>query len=126
MQIEIEEYSSLVSQIYDCALDPSLWSRTLTQINEHLECAFSAIFLAQTNPFQPLAYFHSPWDEGQLQRLVYEFAIDIPGVVETMAGPIGVPVSLLERLDGSGVNTYRESRFYREWVAPQIFATAVC
>ncbi len=118
-EIELEDLSAIISDVYDCALDPSQWSATLDQLNLMFGSAFAAIFLAQNDPFLPLAYFHSSWDQHELQRLVYEFAPGIPGVVETLTGPIGQPVSLLNRLDESGMSTHLQSRFFREWVQPQ-------
>lgn len=117
--MQLSELSQTISRIYDCALDPSQWQPTLDNLNILFGSAFAAIFLAQNEPFTPLAYFHSTWDAGQLQRLVYEFAQNIPGVLETMTGPIGKPISLLSRLDEEGLGIHRQSRFYREWVAPQ-------
>lgn len=123
--MELEELSQIISGIYDCALDPSLWSMTLDRLNGMFGSAFAAVFLAQNEPFMPLAYFHSTWDPVELQRLVYEFAPNIPGVLETMNGAIGLPVSLLSRLDGNGVSEHLQSRFYREWVEPQGLNDAV-
>ena len=123
--MKLEDLSRLISQIYDCALDPSLWPGALDQLNGFFGSSFAAVFLAQNEPFTPLAYFHSTWNEVELQRLVYEFAPHIPGVLETMNGAIGVPVSLLARLDQNGVSEHLQSRFYREWVEPQGLNDAV-
>jgi DNA-binding CsgD family transcriptional regulator/PAS domain-containing protein len=123
--MELEELSRTISQIYDCALDPSLWPATLDHLNQFFGSSFAAVFLAQNEPFTPLAYFHSTWDEIELQRLVYEFAPHIPGVLDTMTGAIGIPVSLLARLDQNGVSEHLQSRFYREWVKPQGLGDAV-
>jgi DNA-binding CsgD family transcriptional regulator/PAS domain-containing protein len=107
----------LVSDIYDCALDPSGWEPTLTKINDALGAAYTAISMADTAYMKPMLVVNSPWDQAQLTLLHREFAAhEVPGAREVITGDVDSPGSTLAMISEAEFQT---CRFYREWVAPQ-------
>jgi DNA-binding CsgD family transcriptional regulator len=110
----------LIARIYDCAVDPSEWEPTLETIRDQLDGAYVSIhFLsfAATFPATPpeAVVFSTAWDEDWLDALMPLLGI-VPGFDQFRDGEIDVPTSQLTAVDEA---TFRESEFYRRWVAPQ-------
>ncbi|MGC4077446.1 MAG: LuxR C-terminal-related transcriptional regulator [Rubrivivax sp.] len=111
--------SHLIGLIYDCALDPQLWERTLAEIRRALGFC-NAMFTIWTAPSgQPLLNVTSGIEPHYADRIA-EFG---PAIVEHWGGAaaiaafeVGEPKVLSwERADPA----WPDSAYYREWVAPQ-------
>lgn len=111
-----ELISSLISDIYDCALQPLGWTNTLARVADTFDAAYVSLTLSSADRQQALAVAHSPWDAGQLQRLNEEFILDLPGLTRLMQGSLDTPGSSMDSLTEPEFQT---TRFYREWVQPQ-------
>jgi DNA-binding NarL/FixJ family response regulator len=111
-----ELISSLISDIYDCAIEPSCWSATLTRFADLMDAAYAGLNLSSVHFQEAVMMAHSPWDTEQLKILNENFGIDIPGMPEIVYGALDTPGS---SLDQRGEAEFQTSRFYREWVAPQ-------
>jgi DNA-binding CsgD family transcriptional regulator/PAS domain-containing protein len=117
MVTKVRHFSELVSDIYDCALDPSGWEPTLTRINDALTAAYTSISVAEPGLGSHTLVVNSPWDRGWMTTLFRDFnPLDIPGVKETMAGDVDSPGSTLSVITEP---EFQLSRFYRDWVGPQ-------
>jgi hypothetical protein len=73
--IEPQLLSSVVGDIYDCSLDPSVWPTTLIRITSILDCAYSAISMTDVVQSKPRIQMHSPWDVERLQSLESDYGI---------------------------------------------------
>ncbi len=112
---QLNTFSAIISDIYDCAIDRSLWPETLGQINQQMNGAYLAVnFLDKATQIGRHAY-HSTWDADWLERL-NAYVFDIPGMSQQLFGPIDTPNSSLSQVTEAEL---RASRFFKEWAAPQ-------
>jgi hypothetical protein len=76
-----ELLSSIIGDIYDCAINPSGWSATLSRITLALDAAYSTIALSNTTDLHNRMAAHSPWDAEQLNILNDDYGIKgVPGL----------------------------------------------
>jgi DNA-binding CsgD family transcriptional regulator/PAS domain-containing protein len=115
--LQTDTFSSVVSDIYDCALNPSGWNATLTRVASLMNAAYATISLADLPHVNPVMAAHSPWDPEMLRILNEDFGAEgVPGLRDVIFGDLDVPQSTLNQM---GEDEFQESRFYREWVQPQ-------
>jgi DNA-binding CsgD family transcriptional regulator len=115
--LEPEVLSSIISDIYDCALDTDRWSTTLTRITHAVNGAYTTIALTDLQATLPRMAATSPWDEVMLKVLNEEFGLGgVPGVLEVFHGDLDTPRSTMEQMSEE---VFQQSKFYQEWVQPQ-------
>jgi DNA-binding CsgD family transcriptional regulator len=114
--LQPEVLSSLIGEIYDCALSPTHWSNVLTRIADYANAAYATITLAEPGMLKPVMVAHSDWDMNKLKALSDEFGFNVPGINEVSSGKLDIPVSALNLMNEE---EFRKGRFYREWLAPQ-------
>lgn len=114
--LSTELVASLISDIYDCAIEPALWPAALARVADTLQASYVAINLSSLPYQEAVLAAHSPWDIEALKVLNQEFSTEIPGLPELAYGALDTPRSSLDSMDEAQFQT---SRFYREWVAPQ-------
>jgi DNA-binding CsgD family transcriptional regulator/PAS domain-containing protein len=115
--LEPDIFSSVVSDIYDCALQPDRWSAALARITTLLDAAYIAISLADARQHNAVMAAHSPWDPQMLQILNDEYGADgIPGLREIIFGGVDLANSTMNQMNEE---EFQESRFYKNWVKPQ-------
>lgn len=113
--------SSLVSTIYDCALDPSGWFETMGALNEQLRFGNSTLSLTErpggTLRLSVTSGITGPW----LERLP-QYGTDLLELWggEAVAGgaPLEQPL-LLSRVNAAVGTGTCDNRFFREWFVPQ-------
>jgi DNA-binding CsgD family transcriptional regulator/PAS domain-containing protein len=112
-----EVLSSVIEDIYDCALAPEGWAAALTRIALLMNSAYATISLSDPAFQQPRMAAFSPWDPVQLKILNEDFGIDgVPGLKEVAMGDVDHPRSTLNEMSEP---EFQATRFYRDWVAPQ-------
>jgi DNA-binding CsgD family transcriptional regulator/PAS domain-containing protein len=115
--LETEIFSSVVSDIYDCALQPDGWTAALTRIAGLLDAAYVTVALADARQMHPVMAAHSPWDPHMLQVLNDDYGVDgVPGLKEVFFDDIDRANSTMNQMSEE---TFQESRFYRDWARPQ-------
>jgi DNA-binding CsgD family transcriptional regulator/PAS domain-containing protein len=114
--LQPELLSSLISEIYDCALNSTYWNSTMTRIAGFTNAAYATIALAEHGASNPVIVAHSQLDCDKLNSLNEAFGLDTPGVQQAILGKLDVPVSALGLMSEADL---QGSRFYREWLAPQ-------
>jgi DNA-binding CsgD family transcriptional regulator len=113
----IENFSSLIGNIYDCALNPAHWVETLTEINAQMDGAYTMITLAELPYIDSRLVTHSPWDPQALKTLNGEWGIDrVPGLSVVAFGDVDTPHSTLNEVSEE---VFYASEFYQTWVKPQ-------
>jgi DNA-binding CsgD family transcriptional regulator len=115
-QLQPEVLSSLIGEIYDCALNPTHWNGVLTRIADYANAEYATIILAETGAPMPVMAAHSERDQKKLKALTDKFGFDMPGINELSSGKLDVPVSALNLMNEE---EFQKGRFYREWLAPQ-------
>jgi DNA-binding CsgD family transcriptional regulator len=114
--LQPEVLSSLIGEIYDCALSPTHWSHVLTRIAVYANAAYATITLAEPGIRTPVMIAHSDLDPDKLKTFTSEFGCDVPGINEVSSGKLDIPISALNL---KNEEEFQKGRFYREWLAPQ-------
>ncbi len=115
--LEPEVFSSIVGDIYDCALNPEGWTATLIRVSTVMNAVYTSISLSDPHFAQPRMASHSPWDPVMLKVLNEEYGIDgVPGLREVAFGALDEPRSTLNDLSEAA---FYATPFYQNWVQPQ-------
>jgi hypothetical protein len=114
--LEPDVLSSVISEIYDCALSPDRWPLALTRIAEHANAAYATISMAYPGQINPVMAHHSAWNPEMLRILNEDFGLDLPGLKDVVFGELDMPMSTLTQMAEA---EFQKTRFYAEWVAPQ-------
>lgn len=115
--LEPEVFSSIVGDIYDCALNPDGWAATLTRVSTAMNAVYTSISLSDPHFAQPRMASHSPWDPVMLKVLNEEYGIDgVPGLREVAFGALDEPHSTLNDMSEA---EFHATPFYQNWVQPQ-------
>jgi DNA-binding CsgD family transcriptional regulator len=112
---QLNAFSSIITDIYDCAVDPTLWPDTLGRINQQMKGAYLAVNLFDKATQTGRHAYHSVWDADWLERL-NAYVFEIPGMSQQLFGAIDTPNSSLSQVSEAEL---RASRFFKEWAAPQ-------
>jgi DNA-binding CsgD family transcriptional regulator len=115
--LQTDIFSSVVSDIYDCALNPMGWNATLTRVASLMNAAYATISLADLPHVNPVMAAHSPWDPEMLRILNEDFGAEgVPGLRDVIFGDLDQPQSTLNQMEE---DAFQQSRFYQEWAQPQ-------
>jgi DNA-binding CsgD family transcriptional regulator/PAS domain-containing protein len=115
--LETEVFSSVISNVYDCAMHPEGWSKALTHISQLMNTAYATIALGNLANNRPVMFAHSPWNEERLRVLNEEFGVEgVPGLRDVVMQDIDQPRSTLNQMDE---DEFQQSRFYTDWARPQ-------
>lgn len=110
------DLSALIGRIYDCALAPDLWAGTLGDICSHLGAKAASI-----HTFNPVEgtiglYIEHGGDPVYAKSLIQQYAALSPTGTAVLLADIEQPVGVFDLIDE---DEFRETRFFREWCAPQ-------
>jgi DNA-binding CsgD family transcriptional regulator len=115
--LETETFSSVVSDIYDCALNPLGWNTVLTRVSTLMNAAYATMSLADLPHINPVMAAHSPWDPEMLRILNEDFGAEgVPGLRDVIFGDLDAPRSTMNQMSEE---EFQQSRFYHEWARPQ-------
>lgn len=116
---ETGQVSALIGAIYDCAIDPSRWERTLDEIRELLDCTNCVLSVVNLDD----ASYRIQWMLGIDPAWVARMAEYAPELLELYGQvpdlhdlPIDQPVSPCWML---GVEAVRTNGYYLKWAKPQ-------
>jgi DNA-binding CsgD family transcriptional regulator/PAS domain-containing protein len=114
--IPLETFSKIVEAIYDCALDPTRWQRTVRLIADLCRSQVCLVGVYDyTNGRGELSY-----NFGQAEEYIRLHEGKYKGMnpfwSAVMMQPIGVVTTQAMLIDD---NEFWESRFYQEWCKPQ-------
>jgi DNA-binding CsgD family transcriptional regulator len=114
-EFQQDELYKLISDIYDCALEPDNWPIALANITRFMGGAYCSINLVSVPLQNPALSAHSPFNEEVLRDLYANHAADIPGLGDLAQGPLDMPSTSYEP---GGFEAFSKTRFYREWAEP--------
>jgi DNA-binding CsgD family transcriptional regulator/PAS domain-containing protein len=112
-----ELLSSIIGDIYDCAINPSGWSATLSRITLALDAAYTTISMANPVDNRGRMAAQSPWDPEQLRILNEDYGIEgVPGLKLVLYNDVDEAWSTLANIPEP---EFQQSRFYLDWAKPQ-------
>lgn len=114
-ELQHDALYQLISDIYDCALEPANWPNALAQITRVMGGAYCSISLMAVPLENPTLSAHSPFNEEALRDFYANHVADLPGLHDLAQGALDVPSASYEP---GGFEAFSQTRFYREWVKP--------
>jgi DNA-binding CsgD family transcriptional regulator len=114
-ELQHDSLYGVISDIYDCALEPDNWPIALANVTRVMGGAYCSISLVSV-PLQNTALSaHSPFNEEVIRDLYANHVADLPGLSDLAQGPLDEPSTSYEP---GGFEAFSKTRFYQEWVAP--------
>jgi DNA-binding CsgD family transcriptional regulator/PAS domain-containing protein len=117
---EVEKFSAVVAQIYDCVADPTRWPAVLGDFTEDFEgvIATIAVLDIKNNRSRFGAAFGDP---SIVEPLVKKYAAEMPFYDLVQKIPTDVPVTIQQFCalhSPNGINIFKDSRLWQEWFVP--------
>src|SRR5215831_16285361 len=110
-------FSSVVSTIYDCALDPALWPEAIREVCRLSNFAAGMIDVAELSSRSMRLHQQWNYEPGVLERAFRDYGEEIAGywagVPNLMTRPLDEPLCVSRVLTKP---VMIETRYYREWV----------
>ena len=120
---EVKQISDLISNIYDAALDRSLWPLVLEQTCGYIEGCASSL-MSQDFVHRSGQFYYSWENDPHYTKLYFEKYQKINPFVVPMAATMQVG-EIASAYDYIPLDEYRASRFYKEWAQPQKYIDGV-
>jgi DNA-binding CsgD family transcriptional regulator len=111
-----EQLSALVGDIYDAALDPSLWPNALCKAAGFVGGPAAALFFKNaTSKTGNVAYEYGT--DPHYRKLYFEHYVKLdPATIGHCFGQIEEPIAIGDLI---AYDEFLQTRFYREWARPQ-------
>jgi DNA-binding CsgD family transcriptional regulator len=120
---QAEQLSELIGEIYDAALDPSLWSDVLGKAGRFVGGPVAAIFAKSPTALTGTVYYHSGGKDPSYRQLYFDKYIKFdPTTTAQYFSDVGQPMAVADIMP---YQEFLETRFYKEWVQPQGMVDAV-
>ena len=114
-ELQKDSLYRLISDIYDCALEPENWPFALAHITRIMGGAYCSINLVSVPSQNTALSAHSAFNEEALRDFYANHVADLPGLSELAQGPLDVPSTSYAP---GGYEAFTKTRFYREWAKP--------
>lgn len=120
---DLDDFSELVGDIYQCALDPDRWPAVLRDCAEFVG-AYSASLIGKGRGGSDSSIFYhdGALEQSYITAYFTSYARLDPTTGAHLMAPIDTPVSTADVMD---MDEFHETRFYREWAAPQHLVDSV-
>ncbi len=115
----LEDLSSLIEQIYDAAIDPSLWKSTLANIAVFLGCARGALMIEDAEARHIPSIFMSFEDPAWVQTYLEKYIPLNPTRIAT--GAFAKAGDIILTTDFMTQEEYERTRYYKEWLQQRDF-----
>jgi DNA-binding CsgD family transcriptional regulator len=120
----VEQVASVIGDIYDAALDPSLWPAVLRKARELVGGSAAALFSKDATRKSLNVHYDDGGLDPHYQRLYFDtYAKLDPTTTGHVFAQIGEPVSTVDLLP---YEEFLETRFYKEWGHPQGLVDFIC
>ena len=116
----MDEFDSILADVYDCAVNPDLWPQTLERIRATLGCAyvmtgFADLSQTSSDGITIQKMRATAWDVSWISK-VQRYLPSLPGFAQFLRSGVDVPWVQLEHADETEIE---KTEFYQEWVRPQ-------
>jgi DNA-binding CsgD family transcriptional regulator len=119
---EAERLSCLIGDIYDAALDPSLWNNTLAQIARFVGGTAASLFSKDASSKSGVSVYDTGIDP-YYRQMYFETHIKLdPLLTGHFFAEVEEPVATADLVS---YDEFLQSRFYLEWAKPQGFVDFV-
>jgi DNA-binding CsgD family transcriptional regulator len=122
MRAETEQASLLIGEIYDAALDPSLWRPVLGRLCAFVHAGFAILITEDAVSEQAHVHYTShdepEWLDRYFSKYIRLNPTLVPAVLNVAAGEV---VSVADFMP---YKRFQSTVFYKEWVAPR-YADAI-
>lgn len=120
---EVTAYSDLVGAIYDCALAPERWPDVLSDCATFVGAWSASLIGKGTDTSRSAMFYHDGRLEPQYVTSYFtKYAPLDPSTGAHLLAPIETPVSTGDYMD---LDEFYQTRFYKEWAAPQRLVDSV-
>lgn len=109
-------FSTLVGEIYDAALNPGVWNGVLARICEMLDAKAASINVNNPIDGKVSMYLEHGTDPAWTALLMSTYGAMSPIGAAVLVADVDQPIGAFDFVDE---DEYVESRFYKEWCAPQ-------
>jgi PAS domain-containing protein len=114
---ESQQVAGLIGDIYDTAIDPTLWAATLQRTCEYIGGATGTL-LSQDSATGSARYYFQWGNDAEYLKTYQETYVKLnPVLVSTLL--YAKPGDVRSTIDLMPLDEFFASRFYKEWVAPQ-------
>jgi DNA-binding CsgD family transcriptional regulator len=113
---QAEQLSELIGEIYDAALDPSLWSDVVGKAGRFVGGSAAAIHSKSPIAMTVTVHYQSGIDPYYLQIYLDKYVKLDPTTIAHYFAEVGQPVAVADIMP---YHELVETRFYKEWVQPQ-------
>jgi DNA-binding CsgD family transcriptional regulator/PAS domain-containing protein len=113
---DVAEFSALVGDIYDAALDSSLWSGVLEKICRFIPGVYGNIWIQDANNRFANSIYVWGIDPAFFKSYLEKYGKMNPAFPAAFFGEVG---SVNSTYDFVSAEQFYNCRFYKEWVAPQ-------
>jgi DNA-binding CsgD family transcriptional regulator len=113
---QAEECSSLIGEIYDAALDPSLWSDVVGKAGRFVGGSAAAIYAKSPTALTGNLYYESGTDPYYRQLYFDKYIKFDPSTTNHYFADVE---QLIATADYISYQEFLETRFYKEWAQPQ-------
>jgi PAS domain-containing protein len=120
--LPLETFSKVVEAVYDCAIDPNHWHRTIGMVAELCGCQYGMLGVIDLENVHNELTFHVGHEEHYLRLYKAKYAALNPHVASFSLLPVGKVATSAELIDE---HEFLESRFYREFLKPQGIREAI-
>jgi DNA-binding CsgD family transcriptional regulator len=113
---EVELFSELVSDIYDVALDTSLWKEVIGKTGRFVGGS-SAVIVADDGTFDSDNAYYDSIPDSCFGELYFQKYVKLcPATIGYFPGDVGQPMATADLMP---YQEFFQTRFYREWAKPQ-------
>lgn len=114
---EIAQVSSLIGDIYDAALDPSRWSGALLKARDYVGGSAATLFSKDAMSKTGMSFYSCGDVDPRYTQLYFEIYVKLdPSTSAHVLAEIEQPISTVDIMPH---HEFQETRFYKEWAAPQ-------
>ena len=97
--IPLDTFCQMVESIYDCALDPTRWYKTVGMIAELSRCQHGALGVVDLDNVRNEMTFHVGLDDHTVRLYAEKYGAMNPHNVPLQLVPVGVVVTTAELVD---------------------------
>ena len=116
---QVEQLPELIGEIYDAALDPSLWNDVVGKVARFVGGSAAVIVSKNPTAGNDSAYYESGTDSYYRELYFDQYAELDPSTTGRNFADIGQSIAIADLMP---CRAFLETRFYEEWARPQALA----